>query len=94
MQTLFKSTTVSLTPLCQYDTTVTGDLEFERLWLHLKRISIKKAYIGKLYYPIAITITQKILHSGYLNIFFGDSGVIDAAIAKFGDFIVEYFRGF
>jgi hypothetical protein len=51
---------VSLTPLVQYDTAGAGDLQFERLWLALKGISIKKNYIGKLYYPIAITITHKI----------------------------------
>jgi hypothetical protein len=42
------------------DTAEAGDLEFERLWLPLKGISIKKNYIGKLYYPRAIKITQKI----------------------------------
>jgi hypothetical protein len=41
------------------DTAQAGDLEFERLWPPLKGIYIKK-YIGKLYYPIAITITQKL----------------------------------
>jgi hypothetical protein len=51
---------VSMTPLRRYDTTEAGDLQFERLWPPLKGISIKKFYIGKLYYPKAITITQKI----------------------------------
>jgi hypothetical protein len=51
---------VSVTPLVRYDTAGAGDLEFERLWLPLKGISIEKTYIGKLYYPIAIAITQKI----------------------------------
>jgi hypothetical protein len=41
------------------DTAEAGDLEFERLWPPLKGVSIKKNYIGKLHYPIAITITQK-----------------------------------
>jgi hypothetical protein len=49
-----------MTPLCHYDTAVPKDIEFERLRLPLKGISIKKDYKGKLYYPIAITITQKI----------------------------------
>jgi hypothetical protein len=31
-----------LTPLVRYDTAGAGDLEFERLWLPLKGISIKK----------------------------------------------------
>jgi hypothetical protein len=53
-----------------------------------------KKYIGKLYYPIAITITQKILYRGYLRIVFGMSGVIDTAQAKIGDFKVEYLREF
>jgi hypothetical protein len=35
------------------------DLEFERFWPPIKKISIKKS-IGKLYYPTAITITPKI----------------------------------
>jgi hypothetical protein len=34
------------------DTVGGGDLEFERLWLPLKGISIKRNYIGKLYYHI------------------------------------------
>jgi hypothetical protein len=42
-----------------------------------------------LYYPIAITITQK--YRGYLRIIFGFSGVISAAS---GDFIVENLREF
>jgi hypothetical protein len=45
-----------------------------------------------LYYPIAITITQK--YRGYLRILFGSSFVIDTAGAKIGDFIVEYLREF
>jgi hypothetical protein len=52
----------------------------------------KTNYIGKLYYPIAITITQK--YRGYLRICWGYSGVIDSAGAKIGDFIVEYLREF
>jgi hypothetical protein len=36
------SPAVSMTPLVRYDTAGAGDLEFERLWLPLKRISIKK----------------------------------------------------
>jgi hypothetical protein len=49
-----------MTPLVRYDTAGAGDLEFERLWLSLKGISMEKIYISKLYYPIAITtITQK-----------------------------------
>jgi hypothetical protein len=31
-----------MTPLCQYDTAVPRDLEFEMLWLPLRGISIKK----------------------------------------------------
>jgi hypothetical protein len=78
---------VSLTLLVRYDTAGAGDLEVGRLWLPLKGISIKK-YIGKLYYPIAIKITQK--YRGYLRIIFGTSGVIDTAGAKIGDFKFEY----
>jgi hypothetical protein len=47
-----------MTPLRRYDTAEDRELEFERLWPPLKGISIKN-YIGKLYHPIAITITQK-----------------------------------
>jgi hypothetical protein len=57
--------------------------KFERLWLPLKGISIKK----QIYYPISITITSK--YSGYLRIVFGDSDVIDTAGAKIGNFMVE-----
>jgi hypothetical protein len=49
-----------MTPLRRYDIAQAGDLEFERLWLLLKGISLQKNYIGKLCYPIAITITHKI----------------------------------
>jgi hypothetical protein len=81
-----------VTPLSQYDTAVPGDLEFERIWLPLKGISIRKTYIGILYYPTAITITQK--YRGHLRIVFGDSGVVDTAVAKIGDFVVECLRDF
>jgi hypothetical protein len=43
----------------RYDTSGAGDLKFERLWMPLKGISIKNNYIGKLYHPIDVTITQK-----------------------------------
>jgi hypothetical protein len=51
-----------MTPLVRYDTAGAEDLEFARL--PLKGISIKKNYIDKLYYPIAITITHKISKIG------------------------------
>jgi hypothetical protein len=41
---------VSMTPLCQYDTAVPRDQEFERLWLPLKAISIKKIVLPYSYY--------------------------------------------
>jgi hypothetical protein len=50
---------VSMSLLKRYDTAQAGDLEFKRLWLPLKGISTKN-YIGKLYYPLAITITKNI----------------------------------
>jgi hypothetical protein len=37
-------------PLCKYDTALTLDLTFQRLWLPLKGISIEKTYTGKLSY--------------------------------------------
>jgi hypothetical protein len=43
---------------------------------------INQNYIGKLYYPIPITIIQK--YRGYLRIVFGTSGVTDTAGAKTG----------
>jgi hypothetical protein len=52
-------TAESLTPLCKYDTAVTFDVIFARLWLPLKRISIEKTYIGQLSYTIPITFTHK-----------------------------------
>jgi hypothetical protein len=60
IDTASAASAVSLSLLVRYDTAGAGDLEFERLWLSLKGISIEKIYIGKLYYPIAKTITQKI----------------------------------
>jgi hypothetical protein len=41
-----------------------------------------------LYYPIAITITQK--YRGYSRIVFGLNGFIDTTQVKIGDFKVEY----
>jgi hypothetical protein len=79
-----------MTPLRRFDTAEAGDLEFERLWPPLRGISIKKNYIGKLYYPIHITITQK--YRGYIRIVFGFSGVIDTAEAKIEVLKVEYLR--
>jgi hypothetical protein len=104
IDTAVADTVVSMTPLCQYDTAVPRDLEFERLWLPLQGISIKKHYICKLYYLIAITIMQKIImrlneilsthlwkcNYTYLRIVFGLSSLIDTAVAKFGNFIAEY----
>jgi hypothetical protein len=69
---------------CVNDTAEAVDLEFKRLWPPLKGIKSIKNYIGKLYYPISITITQNC--RGYLRIVFGLSGVIDTAQAKIGDF--------
>jgi hypothetical protein len=40
------------------DTAVTLDIIIARLWLPLKEITIKKAYIGKLSYTIPITFTH------------------------------------
>jgi hypothetical protein len=85
MLTLFKSMKVRYSG-------VPGDLEFERLWMPLKGISINKNYIGKLCYPIAIKSYTK--YRGYQRIVLGHSGIIDTAVAKIGDFIVEYLRKF
>jgi hypothetical protein len=57
------TSSVSMTPLRRYDAASARDLEFGRLWLPLKEISILKNYICKLYYPVVLytlTITQKI----------------------------------
>jgi hypothetical protein len=69
-----------MTPLVRYDTAGAEDLEFARLWLPLKGISVKKNYIGKLYYPICSYNNKE--YRGYLRIIFGSSGVIDNAGAK------------
>jgi hypothetical protein len=55
-------TVISLTPLWHEKMTLMKpwDLIFGRLWLPLKRISIKKSYRSKLSYTIAITFTLKI----------------------------------
>jgi hypothetical protein len=53
-------TAISITPLSKYDTAVTLDLIFERLWLPLKGISIEKTYIGKLSCTLPVTFTHKI----------------------------------
>jgi hypothetical protein len=80
------------TPLCQHDTAVPGELEFERLWLPLKEISIKKNTKAN-----CTTLWLEQSHNkcrGYLRIVFGHIGVIDTAEAKISDFIVKYFREF
>jgi hypothetical protein len=48
---------VSLTPPVRYDTADAGDLEFERLWLPLKVISIKKIH-RQIVLPYPITIKK------------------------------------
>jgi hypothetical protein len=87
--TAVADTVVSLTPLSPEQRCTRGSRIREAL-APFKENIIKKTYIGKLYYPIAITLTHKI----YLRITFGDSGVIDTAVAKVGDFKVEYLRDF
>jgi hypothetical protein len=58
IDTTVTCTAVSLTMLCKYDTAETLDLIFERLWLPLKGLSIKKTYIGKLSCTIPLTFTK------------------------------------
>jgi hypothetical protein len=69
-----------MTPLVRYHTAGAGDLEFERLWLPSNGISIKKN-IGKFYYPIAITITQK--NRGYLRIFLATDTEVENLMTLF-----------
>jgi hypothetical protein len=71
----------------RYETTALVDLIFERLWLSLKRISVKKTYLEKFCYTTSITFTHKIW--GLTRIIFGESGVIETAEREIGDFIVE-----
>jgi hypothetical protein len=66
---------------------VTLDLIFERLWLPLKGISIKKTYIGKFPALEPITFTQKI--RGLTRDCFCHTAV--TKIADFiGDFLCEF----
>jgi hypothetical protein len=44
---------VSMTPLTKYDTADQWASKFDRLWLLLKGISVKKSDIGKLHYTIS-----------------------------------------
>jgi hypothetical protein len=48
-----------MTPLTKMDTADQGTSKFSVLWLLLKGIPIEKSYIGKLYYIISTTFTQK-----------------------------------
>jgi hypothetical protein len=75
----------------QYDTAVTLDLIFEWFWLPLKGISIE-INIHKQIYTISITFTQKIW--GFTKDRFCHSGVIDTAVTKIVDFIVDFLREF
>jgi hypothetical protein len=52
-------TAESLTALCKYDTAVTFNIIFSRIWLPLKGISIEQKYIAQLSYTIPITFTHK-----------------------------------
>jgi hypothetical protein len=70
---------------------VTLDLIFKRLWLTVKE-KIEKTYIGKLYCTITITFTQKYGDSYLREIVFCYSSVIDTAVTKIGDFIVDFLR--
>jgi hypothetical protein len=74
------------------DTAVILDLIFQWLWLPLKRISIEKTFIGKLSCTIPITFTQEIW--GLTRDRFYHSDVIDTAVTKIGDFIVDFIREF
>jgi hypothetical protein len=49
-----------MTLLTKIDTADQGTSKFSLLWLLLKRIPIKKSYIGKLDYTISTTFIQKI----------------------------------
>jgi hypothetical protein len=85
---MYTFTTESLTPLCKYDTPVTFDVIFARLWLPLKGISIEKTYIGQLSYTIPITFTHK--KWGLTRGRFFHSGDIDSAVTKIGDYNVDF----
>jgi hypothetical protein len=65
---------------------------FEWLWLHWKGISIEKTYICKLTYTISITFTPKIW--GWTKDRFCYIGIIDTAVTKIGDFVVDFLREF
>jgi hypothetical protein len=51
---------VSMTLLTKIDTADQGTSKFSVLWLLLKGIPVEKSYIGKFYYIISTTFTQKI----------------------------------
>jgi hypothetical protein len=90
IDTAMTCTAVSMTPLCKYDTAVTFDVLFARLWLPLKGISIEKTYIGQLSYTIPITFTHK--KWGLTRDRFCHSGVIDTAVTKIGEYKVDLLR--
>jgi hypothetical protein len=81
-----------MTPLSKHDTAVTLNLIFDQLWLPFERISIEKTFIGKYSYTIAITFTQKF--GDKLGIVFCHSCVIDTAVTKVVDFVVDFLREF
>jgi hypothetical protein len=60
MATAVTCTVESSTPLCKYDTAVTFDIIFARIWqLPLTGLSNEKTYIGQLSYTLPITFTHK-----------------------------------
>jgi hypothetical protein len=64
---------------------------FQRLCLPLKGISIEKTYTGKLSYTISIAFTQKVWGLTRDRLWSRDSGVIDTAVTKIGNFVVDFF---
>jgi hypothetical protein len=89
MQTLYKNSAVSLTPLTKIDTADQGTSKFSVLWLLLNGIPIEKSYIGKLYYTTYI-------HTKNMGVNYGSllwSAVsLTPLTTKKVEFIVEYLR--
>jgi hypothetical protein len=75
------------------DTAVTLDLIFEWLWLPLKRMSIEKNMHRQIVLRYTYNFdTQKIW--GLIRDCFCPKGVIDTAVTKIGDFIVDFLHDF
>jgi hypothetical protein len=86
-------TCTAVTSLCKYNTAVTLDFIFERLWLPFKGISIKKHTVHRhIFLHYIYNFHTQNMGVNFKDCFSCHSGVIVAAVTKISDFIVNFLR--